>query len=264
MIIPPNSSALSPPLFVGGIPPALADAWESIHAGYSSDDVRSTIETSGKDDGDPQVVPRGADATLGPVGETGTADAQAADDDAAPTGLPPDHRSHDKSDRGEQQGKARQVRVRDKRPPKSQRKSPPELLGETGTANVQAADDNAITGLPPNHLSHDNSDRGEQQGKARQVRVRDKRPPKRQRKSPAELLGETGTADAQAADDDAPTSDDKSDDDKSDKRGQQSNGGKKAGTHANKPKDGEKKRGNEAINDGHKPSGREERPARKE
>ena len=204
MIIPPNSSALSPPLFVGGIPPALADAWESIHAGYSSDDVRSTIETSGKDDGDPQVVPRGADATLGPVGETGTADAQAADNDTAPTGLPPDHRSHDKSDRGEQQGKARQVRVRDKRPPK------------------------------------------------------------RQRKSPAQLLGETVTADAQAADDDAPTSDDKSDDDKSDKRGQQSNGGKKAGTHANKPKDGENKRGNEAINDGHKPSGREERPARKE
>ena len=212
MIIPPNSSALSPPLFVGGIPPALADAWESFHGDNSSGDVRSTIETSGKDDGDPQVVPRGADATLGPVGETGTADAQAADDDAAPTGLPPDHRSHDKSDRGEQQGKARQVRVRDKRPPKSQRKSPPELLGETGTADTQAADNDAPTGLPPN--------------------------------------------------DDA--SNDKSDDDKSDKRGQQSNGGKKAGTHANKPKDGEKKRGNEAINNGHKPRGREERPARKE
>jgi hypothetical protein len=58
-------------------------------------------------------------------------------------------------------------------------------------------------------------------------------------------------------------SDDKSDDDKSDKRGQQSNGRKKAGTHANKPKDGEKKQGNEAINDGNEPRGREERPARK-
>ncbi len=64
-------------------------------------------ETSGKDDGDPQLVPRGDNAAIESVKEAGTADAPTADD--APTVLPPDHRSYDKRDMRRQHGNARQV-----------------------------------------------------------------------------------------------------------------------------------------------------------
>jgi hypothetical protein len=174
------------------------------------------------------------------LGEAGTANAQATDDDAP-----------DKFDRGEQQGKGRKGRVRDKRTQKKQRKSP-EVLVETGTADAQAdaqaADKDAPTGLSP---THDKSNRGKQQGKARGRKVGYESP----RKKPKMTSVAKDSSD-ESEYDPKDASDYASDDVKSDKKGKQRNGGKKAGTHA-KPKDGDKKQGNEAINDGHNPRGPE-------
>jgi hypothetical protein len=85
---PRNSSALSPPLFLGAIP-----VLDAVFASFDSDNSpgnvwpNSTIvttETPGKDEGDPQLEPHGDDATIEAVGETGTTNAPTADD--APTG----------------------------------------------------------------------------------------------------------------------------------------------------------------------------------
>jgi hypothetical protein len=85
---PRNSSALSPPLFLGAIP-VLDAVFASFDDDNSHGDVwpNSTIvttETSGKDNGDPQLEPRGDDAAIESVREMGTANVTTADD--APTG----------------------------------------------------------------------------------------------------------------------------------------------------------------------------------
>ena len=81
----------------------------------------------------------------GPVGETGTADAQvaAAADDAHDIPPPFHERYLHDSKLGATTARLRGAILAHARRARGGRKSPPELLGEAGTANAQATDDDA-------------------------------------------------------------------------------------------------------------------------
>jgi hypothetical protein len=154
----------------------------------------------------------------------------------------------------EQQGKGRKGRDR-KRTPKNQRKSPPEILGEMGTADAQDV----------NVEAPDKSDRGEQQGKgqgkgkrdsAKQRRIarKDKvgyKPMRKQLKNSSGVKRRVIDSEESQSDYDPEETSDDSDDEK------------KARTDAKKPKDGDKKRGNEAIDGLDNRRGQEKEPERR-
>ena len=126
-----------------------------------------------------------------------------------------------------------------------------EAVGEMGTANAPTADD-APTG---------NMKEGKQ-GRPRKVLDGKNRPTRKTKKSsvakPRQRRVVESSDDKDFVAEDA--SDDASDEDESNKRGRQSNRGKKAGADdSNKTNKGQKKRGNEAIND----VGLREHPAKK-
>ena len=270
-IILPNSPTLSPPFIpMNGIPWGLAAAWQSVRGDSSPRGAAATLGTVGETGtafqvdaiedarnclpvgetgtADAQVDTNNDAPTGGPVGETGTADALVAEKDLARTGVPvvekgaADALVGDDDNRVEQQGKGRKGRDR-KRTPKDQRKSPPEdILGETGTADAQEDVDVE---------DHDKSDRGEQQGGKEQGKG------KRDRANRKDKVGHKPTSKRVKrrvieSDESKSNYDPKeSSDDKDDK--------KKARSDANKPKDRDKKQGNQAINNVHR-RGQEKEP----
>jgi hypothetical protein len=129
-IILPNSPALSLPFIpMNGIPWRLTAAWQSVHGDSSSPrGAAATLGTVGET-GTAFQVDAIEDARTGlPVGETGTADALVADKDLARTGGPVGEKGvadalvADNDNRVEPQGKGRKGRDR-KRTPKDQRKN---------------------------------------------------------------------------------------------------------------------------------------------
>jgi hypothetical protein len=231
---------------MNGIPWGLAAAWQSVRGDSAPRGAAAMLGTVGETGTAFQVDAIKDACNCLPVGETGTADALVAEKDFVPVvekGAA-DALVGDDNNRVEQQGKGRKGRDR-KRTSKDQRKSPPEdILGETGTADAQ--EDVYVE-------VHDKSNRGEQQGGKEQGKG------KRDRANRKDKVGHKPTRKRvkcrviESDESESNNDPEESSNDKDDK--------KKARSDANKPKDRDKKQGNQAINNVHR-RGQEKEPER--
>jgi hypothetical protein len=178
-----------------------------------------TTETPRKDDDDPPLEPRGDNASIEAVGETGTTDAPTADD--TPTG---------NMNKGKQ-GRSRKVVVGKNRPTRKTKKS---SVAKPRQIRVLESSDNedfvAKDGSDVASDGEESNKRGRQSNGGKKAGSHDtsSKTNNGQKKSEDEQKKSGKEADVckfEVKD----ASDDASDEDKSSKRRQKSNGGKKAG-----------------------------------